>query len=139
MIFRLAAASILLTHSALAGPVLVDVSGAKPGHGQILATLFKGEAAWMKSPAAEKRAPVDGQGRAQIDFGDHPAGTYGVSIVYDEDMDGELDLNLVGIPTEAFGFSNNAEALIGVPGWEKVQFPVADDGTTIKIRLDRVD
>lgn len=125
--------------SAQAGPIAVDVTGGIEGTGQVLATLFRGEENWMKSPTAERTATIGASGSAHVDFGDHPPGDYGISIVYDEDMDGELDLNLIGIPSEAFGFSNNASALIGVPGWEKVRFTVGTDPVRLGIRLDRAD
>lgn len=136
---RVLLAALLLAQPAMAGPVTVEVSGAGAGQGQILATLFRGEAAWMKTPAAERTVPVDAAGGAFVDFGEQPAGTYGVSLIHDEDMDGELDLNLIGIPSERFGFSNDAAALIGVPGWEKVRFEVGAEGAAIAIRLDRAE
>ena len=60
-------------------------------------------------------------------------------MVYDRNANGKLDLNLLGIPTEAFGFSNDAKALIGVPGWQDVRVNIGPSGAELTISLDRAD
>jgi len=35
-----------------------------------------------------------------------PNGTYGIVILDDEDSDGDMDYNFLGMPTEGYGFSN---------------------------------
>ncbi len=37
-----------------------------------------------------------------------PDGTYAVRLFHDENNNGELDTNLLGIPREGYGFSNNS-------------------------------
>lgn len=37
-----------------------------------------------------------------------PPGRYAVKLFHDANMNGELDRNMVGLPTEGYGFSNNA-------------------------------
>ena len=61
----------LMAGTAQAGEVRITVTGAEPGTGQILATLFHGAQDWMRRPTAERVVPVDGTGRAMVDFGDH--------------------------------------------------------------------
>jgi hypothetical protein len=39
-----------------------------------------------------------------------------------ENSNGKLDTNLLGIPTEGYGFSNNATALIGTPSFSDASF-----------------
>lgn len=34
-----------------------------------------------------------------------PAGEYGIAVLHDENMNGKMDYNLLGIPLEGFGFS----------------------------------
>ena len=82
---------------------------------------------------------MDGAGRAMVDFGERPAGTHGISVVHHRNADAKLDLNLLGIPTEAFGFSNDAKALIGVPGWQDVRINIGPSGAVLTISLDRAD
>lgn len=116
----------------------ITISGATPQTGQILATLFNSSQSYMNEPYREALAPVDDAGRSTVVIADLPAAAYAVSVVYDWDSDGELDTNFVGIPTEAFGFSNNATALFGPPDWDAVRFKLQGD-LSIEIELDMAE
>jgi len=59
---------------------------------------------------------------ARFNFLDIPPGTYSLVIVHDENMNGKLDTNWMGIPTEGYGFSNNAKALVGAPSFHAAMF-----------------
>ncbi|MBU4408039.1 MAG: DUF2141 domain-containing protein [Proteobacteria bacterium] len=58
--------------------------------------------------------------QARCDFEDIAPGTYALAVIHDENMNGKLDTNFLGIPTEGYGFSNDATALFGAPS-----FPVS--------------
>jgi len=60
------------------------------------------------------------------------AGKYAVRYFHDENINGNLDTNLVGIPTEGYGFSNNVTGTFGPPAFEKWLFEIKGD---IKIVL----
>jgi uncharacterized protein (DUF2141 family) len=34
-----------------------------------------------------------------------PAGTYAVTVLHDENSDGKMDFNWIGMPTKGYGFS----------------------------------
>lgn len=116
----------------------VTVSGGTPRTGQILVTLFNSSEAYMNEPFREEQAPVDDAGRSTVVFVDLSAAAYAVSVVYDWDSDGELDTNFVGIPTEAFGFSNNVTAFFGPPDWDAARFLLQGD-LAIEIELDTTE
>ncbi|MYE01735.1 MAG: DUF2141 domain-containing protein, partial [Alphaproteobacteria bacterium] len=42
-------------------------------------------------------------------------GEYAIAAFHDEDRDGDLDTNLLGMPTEGYGFSNEARGAFGPP------------------------
>ncbi|HEY4999295.1 MAG TPA: DUF2141 domain-containing protein [Usitatibacter sp.] len=54
---------------------------------------------------------------ARCDFEDIPPGRYAIAVIHDENMNGKLDTDWVGIPTEGYGFSNDAKALFGAPSF----------------------
>lgn len=60
--------------------------------------------------------------QARCDFEDIPPGMYALAIVHDENMNGKLDTNLLGVPTEGYGFSNDAKALLGAPSFSAASF-----------------
>ena len=75
-------------------------------------------------------------GKASCVFTNVRAGTYAVSVMHDENSDGELETNLVGRPKEWWGVSNNVPAeRFGPPKYEAASFPYPGDATTIGIKL----
>jgi len=60
--------------------------------------------------------------QARCDFEDIAPGTYALAVVHDENMNGKLDNNWLGIPTEGYGFSNDATALLGAPSFSAASF-----------------
>ena len=71
--------------------------------------------------------------QARCDFEDIPPGTYALAIVHDENMNGKLDTNLLGIPKEGYGFSNDAKALLGAPSFSAASFPF--DGQNLELTI----
>lgn len=61
-------------------------------------------------------------------------GDYAVSLLHDENGNGKLDKNLLGIPKEGVGFSQNPRLAFGPPSYAATRFGVASD-TTETIRL----
>ncbi len=66
-----------------------------------------------------------------------PIGEYAISAFYDTNHNGELDKNLLGIPTEPYGFSNNARGSFGPAKFEDAAFTIhADETTDLIINLE---
>lgn len=63
---------------------------------------------------------------------DVPEGEYAVAIFHDKNGNGKLDKNFLGIPKEAFAFSNASMKLFGPPRFEDCSFEVVRD-TNIRI------
>ena len=63
-----------------------------------------------------------------------PLGSYAISTYHDENDNDKLDKNIVGIPKEAYGFSNDATGFMGPPKWEDAKFDLKED-KTITINL----
>ena len=49
-------------------------------------------------------------------------GKYAFRFFHDENSNGKLGTNWLGIPNEGFGFSNNAKGTFGPPAFEKTVF-----------------
>lgn len=71
--------------------------------------------------------------QARCDFENIPPGTYAMAVVHDENMNGKLDTNWIGIPTEGYGFSNDAKALLGAPSFSAASFLY--DGRNIDLTM----
>ncbi len=103
-------------------PLTVHVSGAIPGKGLAVMSLFSSSDTYLKEPLVKRTKPIDGAGNTVFVIEQLHAGTYAVSIVYDEDSNGKLNTGFLGIPTELVGFSNNVTGTFGPPSFEKASF-----------------
>lgn len=74
--------------------------------------------------------------QARCDFEDIPPGTYALAVVHDENMNGKLDTNLLGIPKEGYGFSNDAKALLGAPTFSAASFLYDGQNLDLTISLN---
>ncbi len=80
-------------------------------------------------------APIN-EGRASWKFRDLPLGDYAVKVFHDEDGDDELDTNILGMPTEDYGFSNDARGMFGPPSYDDARFTLDSASLTIVVRVD---
>ena len=71
--------------------------------------------------------------KARCDFEDIPPGTYALVVIHDEDVNGKLDANWLGTPTEGYGFSNDVKALLGAPSFSAASFKY--DGRTMDLTI----
>ena len=61
-------------------------------------------------------------------------GVYAISLFVDSNNNKIIDKNLLGIPIEQYGFSNNATGFLGSPSYKDASFNLVDD-LKIKISL----
>jgi len=69
-------------------------------------------------------------------FDSLPYGEYAVKVYHDENENKELDTGFLGIPTEAYGFSNNVRGSFGPADWEDAKFMFSLPLDTISINLE---
>jgi uncharacterized protein (DUF2141 family) len=68
-------------------------------------------------------------------FTDVPEGRYAIAAYHDLDDDAKLGRNLLGIPTEPFGFGNDAEVRFSQPGFEATSITVSGALTRTVVTL----
>ena len=117
-------------------PLTVHVSGALPGRGLAVLSLFSSSETYLKEPLVKRTKPIDAAGSATFVIEQLKAGTYAVSIVYDEDSNGKLNTGFLGIPTELVGFSNNVTGTFGPPSFDKTSFTISGS-RSLEIRLGK--
>ena len=106
----------------------VEILGLKNDEGKVLIELLD---------ANEKR--VEGSSafiknkKAQISFDNLKTGKYAVRCFHDENNNDELDTNMLGIPKERYGISNEPYGMFGPKDFKKWLFTV-DKNTVIKIK-----
>jgi uncharacterized protein (DUF2141 family) len=132
-------AAIVTAGSASAGQggeVSIYMHGMRNSDGQALCALFRGAKGFPDGEAAIKgsRTTVK-DGKASCSFKGVQPGTYAVGVIHDEDGDAEMD-TVLGIPTEGFGFSNNAKpGMFGPPAFKEAAFRVGKGKKAISIKM----
>ncbi|GAA4380907.1 DUF2141 domain-containing protein [Hymenobacter koreensis] len=81
-----------------------------------------------------KRVQPDGQNKVVIPVELEP-GEWAVAITQDVNNNDKLDKNMVGIPTEPYGFSNNFRPRFSAPGFDDCKFIVEGPGKVVTINL----
>lgn len=74
--------------------------------------------------------------QARCNFLDVPPGTYALAVIHDENMDGKLATNWLGIPTEGYGFSSGATASMSAPSFEDASFSYDGHNLDLTITLN---
>jgi uncharacterized protein (DUF2141 family) len=111
----------------------VVIKNVNDAEGDILVGLFSNEADFLKKRFASQKIKAS-KGEIHFVFENIPAGKYAISAFHDANINGELDKNMVGIPKEGFGFSNDAMGMFGPPNFEKASFDWKG-GQTISLAL----
>ncbi|MCE2572409.1 DUF2141 domain-containing protein [Motilimonas eburnea] len=133
---RLLLLTLLFTGNVFAANITVTINNIANSQGDIRLALFdKGEkfpaAPAMQSLIVTEFTPPN----ASATFSDIPMGTYAIAIMHDQDQDEKLGTNFLGIPTEGYGFSNDAEANFGPPPFAEAAFEVDEPASHITINL----
>jgi len=120
------------------GKLIVDISGFPSSDGFAMVALNNSKESYKggEDAAIAKTKTLVVDQKAQVVFTNLPYGWYGVSLYHDENSNGEMDKNAMGIPREAYGFSNNAKGFFGKPAYKKVKFELNSAEKQIAIKLD---
>lgn len=78
--------------------------------------------------------PIDA-GTANCRFAPTPPGRHAVACFHDEDGDGELDTNLLGIPREGVVVSRHAKGTLGPPSFDDAAFMLASGSSSLSLRM----
>jgi uncharacterized protein (DUF2141 family) len=92
--------------------------------GQIVCALFSSAADFPKNgnkAVAHAKAGIS-HGRSVCEFPRITPGRYAVSVFHDENSNGKMDTNFMGIPREGVGASNNARGHFGPPKFDDAAF-----------------
>jgi outer membrane protein len=134
----LAAAFVLIsTFSAESAEIAIRI-GAAPAKGTLVIQVYDSPNAFgdFRDPVKELRTPVRTDGEYRVD--EVAAGTVAVVVYVDENENGLIDKNFIGIPKEPLGISNDYRPK-GPPVFDRASFVVAEDAaTTIDIEIYKI-
>ncbi|CAN1524883.1 Protein of unknown function DUF2141 [Flavobacteriaceae bacterium] len=104
----------------------VAVSGLKNNTGMVKVGLYNSEGTFLKTIYKSITSEIKNNS-ATVTFVGISKGEYGISTYQDENSNGILDKNMIGIPSEDFACSNNAKGFMGPPAYEDAKFNINKD------------
>lgn len=143
MVLRAAAVTlftlVLLLEAAQASAetLTVTLAGLRGAKGTLFMTVWNDEGRFLKDvrqAAARRMVPVSGPEMTVVVEG-LPRGVYAVTAFQDENGNGELDRNFIGLPKEPVGVSNDARGMMGPPKFKAAAFELSGPSRSIPIRL----
>ncbi len=119
-----------------AGKITVEALGLRSSSGSVRCALFNSADSFPKDPtkAVARTAVQIKDKHAVCEFTNVVPGTYAASFIHDENNNGKLDTNWLGMPKEGYGASNNARGSMGPPRFNDAKF--AYKGGTVALRLN---
>jgi uncharacterized protein (DUF2141 family) len=119
------------TAKAQDGKINLTVKNINSKEGGLINIAVYGKEGFLKTGKELKNTSIKVTGtEVRASFSDLPDGTYGIAVYHDENSDGKLNTNFIGIPKEPTGFSNDGVGKMGPPSFESVSFQVESGKTT---------
>jgi len=140
--------TISLVFSAAAADLQVTIKGIRSDAGEILIALYDTPAGFdsaIGNSAIRGLMPDSGhivgaairakRGEQSTVFTQLQPGRYALFVIHDENDDGRLNRNAVGVPIEGYGFGNNAQASLSAPSFDAAAITVgnADIGAAVAL------
>lgn len=129
-----------LVNANLMSDLTIEIAGFGERRGQICLSLFSSNRGfpYSKEDAIESECVKITDNPMQVTFNNLPSKTYAVAVFWDDNEDGKLNRNFLGIPTEKFGFSSNPVIKSGPPKFSESAILVVGKNINIQIQLQSI-
>lgn len=117
-----------------AADLTIRVEGVANAQGELKVAVFNSADTFLTKPLRGAAAPAQA-GTVELTVSDLPAGDYALAVYHDENNNGKMDRNAMGMPTEDYAFSNNAMGKRGAPRYEDARIVLPAAGATATINL----
>jgi len=141
-------ALLLMGLPAWAGDLKVSIEGVRSSAGTLMIGLYDSPEHFNTAiDKAEEVGTLNDEARLggvalraiagtqSVVFTNLNPGSYAVIVFHDENDNGKLDKNFLGVPIEGYGFSNNAQGSLGPPDFKEVAVTLDEAGKEISISL----
>lgn len=117
--------------------VVVNITNIKQLKGNLRVAFYKKGSAFPKAGSITyaKEAKVTQIGEMSLSFTDIPFGEYAIAVFHDKNQNQKIDKNLVGYPTEPFGFSKNFKPKFSEPEFSDCNVVISPTTNTFTIKL----
>ena len=130
-----AATALLAPLGALAADLHLSVVDGPAATTPLYVALFDSAQNYDSNKTLAAQIVQMNNGTARLSFPGLAPGRYALRVFADENGNGKLDTNLMGMPTERYGFSNDAKGNRAAPGFDAAALQVdANVQTVIHLR-----
>ena len=121
----------------VAASLTIDVSGVKERKGKLQVALYNSADNFPETePYRGEVLNITADNKLQVVFNDLPPGNYAVAVYHDKNSNGKLDKNLLGIPVEDYGFSNDTRGTrLSAPKFDDTKLRVDGENMELKIEV----
>lgn len=135
--FFLSIVAPLATSQVIAADLEVRIADVREPTGQLMIQLLGSREAFDgKAPAVASLVLPSGRKDVRFVTDALTEGRYAIRVMHDQNGNGSLDSNAIGMPIEPWGFSNDAAGTFGPPSFDDAAFDLGADGASITIHLN---
>ncbi len=127
----------LMSTPVAAASLTIDVSGVKARKGKIQVALYNSAKDFPETePFRGEVLNITADNELKVTFNDLPPGDYAVAVYHDKNSNGKLDKNLLGVPVEDYGFSNDDRGTrLSAPSFDNTKLRVENENITLQIEV----
>lgn len=135
MKLAIAVAMMGLATPVWAAELTLDIATRRSG-GSIAVAIYRDADSFRRNagPVMMRTVPRTGP-VTEVVLNGLPPGRYAIAAFHDVDADGTLTLWPIGVPREAYGFSNDARGRFGPPPFDEVAIEVPSTGARQSLTL----
>lgn len=121
------------------GTLILDLNNIEQPDGSIHIAIFDKARGFLNNnyEIFSKIVEVKGQDQIKIDIPAFEFGKYAIAVYHDLNANQRLDINMLGVPLEPFGFSNNVQVKFRKPKFEEVCIDFAPEKEKFSIALQK--
>lgn len=117
------------------GDMIVKIDNIESDEGVIMLALYVGEDNYAENRTFNAAKVSITESVAEYTFENVPFGEYAIKCYHDENENSKLDTNMFGIPSEGYGFSNNATGNFGPADYEDAEFKFETNQQVVEISI----
>lgn len=120
------------------GRLIIKINNVSKDRGIIWIGLYDSADTYLiKEKSILKKIDVSQKGYHEMVVDSLPYGTYAMALFHDVNANGEMDRNLLGIPSEPYAFSKKPKSKWRLPKFDEVKFDFSQDVQEIDTKLKK--
>jgi uncharacterized protein (DUF2141 family) len=126
------------------GSIEVIIENLDCNDGTVLSQLFysgynsSADFPTLSEKAYRKNSSIIRNKQVRLVYESVPYGSYAVTVHHDINNNGKMDRNILGMPTEPFGLSNNPRLMFSLPSFDDCKFELDSKLTSIHIVMKKL-